>query len=53
MVAWGISERKGFVMLEVGYELEMGVDAPSCTIRGAVKAIFAEIADRNSSKERD
>ena len=40
-------------MIEVGYELEMGVDAPSSTIRGAVKAIFPEIADRNSSKERD
>ena len=40
-------------MIEVGYELEMGVDAPSSTIRGAVKAIFPEIADRNSSKARD
>ena len=40
-------------MIEVGYELEMGVDAPSSTIRGAVKAIFPEIVDRNSSKVRD
>ena len=40
-------------MIEVGYELEMGVDAPSSTIRGAVKAIFPEIVDRNSSKARD
>ena len=40
-------------MIEVGYELEMGVDAPSSTIRGAVKAIFPKIADRNSSKARD
>ena len=40
-------------MIEVGYELEMGVDAPSSAIRGAVKAIFPEIVDRNSSKVRD
>ena len=40
-------------MIEVGYELEMGVDAPSSTIRGAVKAIFPEIGDRNSCKARD
>ena len=40
-------------MIEVGYELEMGVDAPSSAIRGAVKAIFPEIVDRNSSKIRD
>ena len=40
-------------MIEVGYELEMGVDAPSSTIRGAVKAIFPEIGDRNSFKARD
>ena len=40
-------------MIEVGYELEMGVDAPSSTIRGAVKAIFPEIVDRNSFKARD
>ena len=40
-------------MIEVGYELEMGVDAPSSTIRGAVKAIFPEIVDRNSFMARD
>ena len=40
-------------MIEVGYELEMGVDAPSSTIRGAVNAIFPEIVNRNSSKARD
>ena len=40
-------------MIEVGYELEMGVDAPSSAIKGAVKAIFPEIVDRNSSKARD
>ena len=40
-------------MIEIGYELEMGVDAPSSTIRGAVKAIFPEIGDRNSFKARD
>ena len=40
-------------MIEIGYELEMGVDAPSSTIRGAVKAIFPEIGDRNSCKARD
>jgi len=40
-------------MIEVGYELEMGVDAPSSAIGGAVKAIFPEIVDRNSFKARD
>ena len=47
------NERTGFVMIEVGYELEMGVDAPSSAIGGAVKAIFPEIVDRNSFKARD
>ena len=40
-------------MIEVGYELEMGVDAPSSTIRGAVKAIFPEVANRDGFKARD
>ena len=40
-------------MIEVGYELEMGVDAPSSTIRGAVKAIFPEVVNRDGFKARD